>query len=166
MATIPLNQTTINQYKDFLENPQKYACTYKPIKECFVPGKYVIPQHLLYQLYVAHIDKPLPKAVFYIIMQELYSEYRGNAPYDEKEQKGGEFGYKLDVVVPPADGIKFTPTFKTDIMRFEVRGYDKEHDMVLTTVKTFSSNYTFNSQIEREHWVNGVLNGDYKIMIV
>lgn len=160
-----LNKATINQYKDFLENPQKYDCNYKPIKECFAPSKYVTPQDKLYELYIAHIDKPLPKAVFYIIMQELYDEYRGKAPYDEKTKKGGEFGYALNVVVPPADGVYFIPTFKTDIMRFKVRGYDKDHDMVLTTVKTFSSNYTFNSQIEREHWVNGVLSGDYKIII-
>lgn len=157
-----LNKDTINQYKDFLENPQKYECNYKPIKECFAPSKSVTPQHLLYDLYVAHIDKPLPKAVFYIIMQELYDEYRGKAPYDEKTKKGGEFGYMLNVVVPPAVGIHFVQVFQPGML-FEVTGFNDRHDAVQT--KVTRGNTSFSDEIILADFVNGVSIGEYKIII-
>lgn len=157
-----LNKDTINQYKDFLENPQKYNCNYKPIKECFAPSKYVTPQDKLYELYVAHIDKPLPKAVFYIIMQELYDEHRGKALYDEKTKKGGEFGYALDVIVPPVAGVRFVQVSEPGIL-FEVTEYDERHDVVKT--KVMHDVYSFFDEISLTDFVNGVSIGEYKIII-
>lgn len=157
-----LNIATINQYKDFLENPQKYECNYKPIKECFAPSKYVTPQDKLYELYVAHIDKPLPKVVFYIIMQELYDEYRGKAPYDEKTKKGGELGYYLRVDVPPSVGIHFVLVSQPGML-FEVTGYNERHEAVQTKVTANGS--SFADEISFVDFVNGVSIGEYKIII-
>lgn len=157
-----LNKATINQYKDFLENPQKYDCNYKPIKECFAPSKHVTPQDKLYELYIAHIDKPLPKVVFYIIMQELYDEYRGKAPYDEKTKKGGEFGYALDVVAPPVAGVRFVQVSEPGIL-FEVTDYDEKNKNVQT--KVMHDGCSFFDWISLADFVNGVSIGEYKIII-
>lgn len=49
MKSIPLTPQVIGQFTDFLVNPKKYNCDYKP----------------------------LPKVVFYIIMREQFPEYFG-----------------------------------------------------------------------------------------
>lgn len=33
--SIPLNSKVIDLYRDFLEHPEEYGCTYKPLKEVF-----------------------------------------------------------------------------------------------------------------------------------
>ena len=42
----------VAQYKDFLVNPQKYKCDYKPLHECFVEGDHYEPQDKLYDKYI------------------------------------------------------------------------------------------------------------------
>lgn len=98
MDAIPLTKETIAQFTDFLVNPQKYNCNYKPLKECFVEGDHYEPQHLLYNQYVNYIKKPLPKPFFYIIMQEQFPEYYGK---DMRKGKGfrHDLGYKLKLNV-------------------------------------------------------------------
>lgn len=92
MKSIPLTPKVIGQFTDFLVNPKKYNCDYKPLKECFVEGDHYEPQHLLYQQYVDYIKKPLPKVVFYIIMREQFPEYFG---VDDRPGQRGDLGYKL-----------------------------------------------------------------------
>lgn len=157
-----LNKETIRQYKDFLENPAKYDCTYKPIRECFSPNDYVIPQHILYELYVAHIDKPLPKVIFYIIMRELYAEYQGKAPYDEKTNQGGEFGYRLKMLEHPAIGIHFVPVFNPGTL-FKVTGFDEKHETIQTEVN--ARGCTFSDEISLIDFIHAVIIGEYKIII-
>lgn len=89
---IQLTPATINQYTDFLVNPSKYGCTYKPLKSVFVEGDHYEPQHLLYQQYLEYIKKPLPRVIFYIIMQEQFPEFRGK---DDREGTRHDIGYKL-----------------------------------------------------------------------
>ena len=49
MKSIPLTPSVIAKFTDFLVNPKKYDCDYKPLKECFVEGDHYEPQHLLYR---------------------------------------------------------------------------------------------------------------------
>ena len=92
MESIPLTPSIIGRFTDFLVNPEKWDCTYKPLKACFVEGDHYEPQHLLYRQYVDYIQKPLPKVIFYIIMQEQFPEYRGT---DDRPGMSGDIGYKL-----------------------------------------------------------------------
>ncbi|MCR5578647.1 MAG: hypothetical protein K6F74_05480 [Prevotella sp.] len=96
MDTIPLTPSVIAKFTDFLVNPEKNNCTYKPLKECFVEGDHYEPQHLLYQQYVDYIKKPLPKAIFYIIMREQFPEYFGK---DDRPGTRHDLGYKLKLNV-------------------------------------------------------------------
>lgn len=92
MNSIILTKETVAQYTDFLVNPKKYGCDYKPMKECFTKSDHYEPQHLLYNQYINYIQKPLPKLVFYIIMQEQFPNYYGK---DTREGTRHDFGYKL-----------------------------------------------------------------------
>ena len=92
MQSIPLTPAVIARFTDFLVNPEKWNCTYKPLKECFTEGDHYEPQHLLYQQYVDYIKKPLPKVIFYIIMREQFPEYFGK---DDREGARHDLGYRL-----------------------------------------------------------------------
>ena len=98
---IPLTPDVIAQYKDFLVNPAKYKCDYKPLHDCFVEGDHYAPQNHLYEQYIDYIQKPLPKVIFYIIMQEEFSEYGGCDMITEKDgsRHNGDFGYKLKLAI-------------------------------------------------------------------
>lgn len=37
------------------------------------------PQHILFNEYIAYLKRPLPKFMFYIIMDEIYPESKGKA---------------------------------------------------------------------------------------
>ena len=91
-----LTPAVIRRFTDFLVNPHEYNFDYKPLKECFVEGDHYEPQHLLYQQYVDYIQKPLPKVVFYIIMQEQFPEYFGK---DDRPGTRHDLGYKLKLNV-------------------------------------------------------------------
>ena len=95
---IPLTPHTISLYTDMLENPKKYNCDYKPIRECFRMAEKVTPQHQLYEQYVSYINKPLPKPVFYIIMRNTYPTL---FTADKHKDESGkiiveDLGYKLE----------------------------------------------------------------------
>ncbi len=87
--TFDLSPNTIQQYKDFLLNPEDYGCIYKPLHKVFELNNEVVPQNILYNQYVDYIKKPLPKVVFYIIMDEEFAEFQGVC------NKTKYFGYKL-----------------------------------------------------------------------
>ena len=53
--TIPLNSKVIGLYRDFLENPKKHGCNYKPLKEVFKETDKYIPQDKLYNKYLDYI---------------------------------------------------------------------------------------------------------------
>ena len=58
-------------------------------------------------------------------------------------------------------GFKFKPVFGgSNIDFFEVRGIDKERDMVLTVVHTKTGS-TFNDEIEKEYYDAAFIIGDY-----
>lgn len=93
--TIPLNQAIIDLYRDFLENPKKYKCSYKPLKEVFKETDKYIPQDKLYKKYLDYIKKQLPKVVFYIIMRETFEEFGGCET--DKDGNNMDWGYRLDL---------------------------------------------------------------------
>lgn len=72
---------------------------------------------------------------------------------EERARKAAQYA---DVV-----GRRFRPTFKSDIGYFEIRGYDKKRDMVLTTAYP-NEGSPFDDEIEEPYLMGGFANGDYK----
>lgn len=98
MSELIITPDVIDHYKDLLVHPEKYGCTYQPLHEVFVECDKVTPQDILFNQYLDYIKKPLPKVVFYIIMQEEFSEFRAIEPIEKisrKIVKGGRVGYRL-----------------------------------------------------------------------
>lgn len=58
-------------------------------------------------------------------------------------------------------GRRFRPTFSSNIDYFEIRGYDAERDMVLTTAHPKDGS-PFDDEIEERYLVEAFENGDYK----
>lgn len=67
-----LTPETVAIYEDLLDNPGKYNCSYKPLKDCFVSCDEAIAKHILFKQYKDYLQKPLPKVMFYIIMDKRY----------------------------------------------------------------------------------------------
>lgn len=92
-----LSYDAINAYKELLTNPQKYGFDFKPIKECFEEVEEVTPKHILYEQYMEYLKKPLPKVVFYIIMDELFGDRIAKTSCTGLYK--GYLGYKLKLNV-------------------------------------------------------------------
>lgn len=88
-----LSPETVNAYKELLTNPQKHGLKFKPLNECFEETKEVTPKHLLFEAFLDYLQKPLPKVIFYIIMDELYPHLTG------KDETTKDFGYRLKLIV-------------------------------------------------------------------
>lgn len=98
MSELTITPDVIGRYKDLLVHPEKYGCAYQPLHEAFVECDEVTPQDTLFIQYLDYIEKPLPKVVFYIVMQEEFSEFRAIEPIEKTPRgivKGGRFGYRL-----------------------------------------------------------------------
>ena len=97
MPELNLSPSVVAQYKEFLMHPEKFEnCDYKPLEECFVPADEYTPQHILYNQYVEYLQKPLPKVIFYIIMQEVYPTLYGKN--DAATGLSTDLGYKLKFI--------------------------------------------------------------------
>ena len=84
-----LNPELIAAYKEILTNPSKHKIDLAPLEECFLKSEEVTACHIMYQQYKEYIgNRPLPKVVFYIILEEIYGRVNGQ---DEK----GNNGYHL-----------------------------------------------------------------------
>lgn len=90
MSTLTLSPEAVNAYREILENPTKYSMDFKPLSECFQISDVATPKHVLYDHYRKYINKPLPKLIFYIIMDQTYPQLIGKAP-------NGDLGYKLNL---------------------------------------------------------------------
>ncbi|MCX6216520.1 hypothetical protein [Spirosoma sp.] len=64
---------------------------FKPIQECFQPSDKVTAKHLLFEQLISLIKVPLPKVIFYILMDEMYGDTIGKS-------EDGCAGYALSVV--------------------------------------------------------------------
>lgn len=90
-----LSPETVNAYKELLTNPQKHGLQFKPLHECFEEIEEVTPKHLLFEDFANYLQKPLPKVIFYIIMDELYFHLI------DKDEKTNNLGYRLKLVAKP-----------------------------------------------------------------
>lgn len=90
-----LSPATVNAYKELLTNPQNNGLSFKPLNECFEETKEVIPKHILFEAFLNYLQKPLPKVIFYIIMDELYPHLIG------KDENTNDLGYRLKLIVQP-----------------------------------------------------------------
>ena len=84
-----LSKESVNAYKELIKNPQKHGPDFNPLSECFQASEKVTPKHILFDEYVKYLQKPLPKVIFYIIMDEEYGDLIG------KDEESGNVGYKL-----------------------------------------------------------------------
>ena len=106
IGPIPLTPQSVALFRSFVEHPEEHkGCNYKPIHECFEKSDTCTPQHILFHQYLAYLRRPLPKVFFYIIMEEIYPELKGNAEVKRDRDGniigGGEIGYHLKCVVDP-----------------------------------------------------------------
>lgn len=94
MDTLQLALVQVGAYKKLLINPTEYGFfDYKPLSECFEECEEVTPKHLLFETYVAYLKIPLPKVIFYIIMDEEYGNLIA------KDERSGDLGYKLKTTI-------------------------------------------------------------------
>lgn len=84
-----LTPETIRHYKQILSEPAKFGFSFPPLSQCFKESDAATPKHTLYKEYCDYIENNnVPKVIFYIIMDELYSTSIAKAP-------NGDLGYKL-----------------------------------------------------------------------
>lgn len=88
-----LTPESVNAYKELMTNPASHGLSFKPLAECFEECKKVTPKHILYENYLEYLQKPLPKVIFYIIMDELYEHLIS------KDENTGYLGYRLKLIV-------------------------------------------------------------------
>lgn len=61
-------------YKTLMMEPKENGLDFPPISEVFRPSEQATAKHILFQQYVDLIKKPLPKIMFYIIMDSMYPQ--------------------------------------------------------------------------------------------
>lgn len=83
----------INAYKELMINPTLHGLSFKSLSECFEVCEKVTPKDILYEQYLAYLQRPLPKVVFYIIMDELYWHLVA------KDEETKDLGYRLKLIV-------------------------------------------------------------------
>jgi len=96
MDDIQLTPETINAYKLCITDPKYQGLPFDAITNCFIKSGNVTAKHELAEAYINHINRPLPKVILYIIMDEIYGQCDGK---DEK----GNLGYHLKFN-PPIHG--------------------------------------------------------------
>lgn len=90
MDHLILSPATVQAYKTLLTEPESNGLNFKPINEVLLPSEACTAQHILYKQFLDYLQKPLPKVIFYILMEEMFWQYAG---HDER----GLFGYKLEI---------------------------------------------------------------------
>lgn len=88
-----LTPEAVNAYKELMTNPAPHGLSFKPLAECFEECEKVTPKHILYERYLEYLQKPLPKVIFYIIMDELYGHFIA------KDEDTKNLGYRLKLIV-------------------------------------------------------------------
>ncbi len=81
-----LSPQAVDAYKKLIETPSEFGFDFKPLKDCFIQTDNATPKHILFEQYVDYIKKPLPKIMFYIIMDGIYPQAK--AP-------NGDLGYLI-----------------------------------------------------------------------
>ena len=89
-----LTPKAVDAYKQLVTNPAEHGFfDYKPLAECFEESEEVTPKHIRFDSYVTYLSRPLPKILFYIIMDEIYGNLIA------KDENTGDLGYKVKLIV-------------------------------------------------------------------
>lgn len=83
-----LNPQTVDAYKTLITNPKENNLPFDSITDCFDKSKDVTAKHILAKQYIDYIDKPLPKVILYIIMDQIFGQCNG-------KDANGDLGYYL-----------------------------------------------------------------------
>ena len=67
-----LTPELIEAYKKMITNPKEYNLEFESLGEIFEKSEIAIAKHLVYDSYLLRIKKPVPKVIFYIIMDEMF----------------------------------------------------------------------------------------------
>ena len=79
-----LTPEAVAAYKTLMTKPKENGLDFPPLSEVFEATENATAKHILFQQYIDLIKKPLPKVMFYIIMDELYPQAKaadGNLGY-------------------------------------------------------------------------------------
>jgi hypothetical protein len=88
-----LSKEAVEAYKTLITDPKAHGLDFKPLEQCFEKSDTCRAQHLLFEDYVAYINKPLPKVIFYIIIQQIYGNCTG---IDTAANNSGGYFLKLN----------------------------------------------------------------------
>ena len=86
-----LNEATINAYKTLIIKPKENGLPFESLTECFEKSDKITAKHILARQFIDYIDRPLPKAILYIIMDEIYGPCQGK---DENKDLGYYLKFK------------------------------------------------------------------------
>lgn len=89
-SELTLSNETIDAYKTILSNPLEHGFSFKPLKECFEKSEKVTAKHILFEQLIELIKVPLPKIIFYIIMDEMFG-------FGNDKDENGFLGYSLKI---------------------------------------------------------------------
>lgn len=91
METTTLTPGLVDAYKKIMTDPKTHGFDFRPLDQCFKESEKATAKHELFNQYIAYINKPLPKLMFYIIMDELHSDKIG-------KDANGLLGYNLEFI--------------------------------------------------------------------
>ncbi len=84
-----LNKESVDAYKELITRPKENGLDFPALDELLEQHEEGTPKHILFQQYIDIIKKPVPKVMFYIIVDELYPAMVKCAD--------GNFGWKLKI---------------------------------------------------------------------
>lgn len=67
-----LTPDVVDGYQEILMHPQDHGFDFAPLDQVMIPADEYFDNSALFKLYVAYIGVPLPKIIFYIIMNRMY----------------------------------------------------------------------------------------------
>lgn len=85
-----LTPQTVDAYKTLMTKPEENGLDFPSLENCFDHFDPGTPKHILYKEYVELIRKPLPKIIFYIVMDQIYFKGIVKCP-------DGNLGYQLKI---------------------------------------------------------------------
>lgn len=83
-----LTPEAVSAYKELITEPNKHSLELTAITDFFIESDKVTAKHILAKAYTDHIQKPLPKVILYIIMDEIYGQC-----FEKGDD--GNLGYRL-----------------------------------------------------------------------
>ena len=88
MNEIVITPELINAYETLMTKPKENGLNMPSLDKCFVDVEEGTAKHILFKKYIERIQKPLPKIIFYIVMDKVYANKIVKC-------SDGNLGYKL-----------------------------------------------------------------------